>query len=256
MNEPVDEWAEDIEELKKELGHDYRETEQRLKAIYELINSDEVEKAKKELIAISKKDSRSNFSPQIKFLLNLCERHTVKLLFLSIPAIFIYHLFFASCLAFIWDLALVGIQKYSPKADTNELASLISILMVIGPMYGIRWARKRCQTACRPMLPWKILVPLTLLLTLLLLSMYDFLFVTGFLALRQKISWGVNFQTILHQYIAIRQINFVPSYFLRIFSQYYLAAVGLAGTLAINYYGGLKKDSLMNIAVEAYNEAL
>ena len=200
MNEPVDEWADDLEELKNELRHS--------------------------------------------------ERHTVKLLFLSIPAILVYHMFFAACLALILNLAQVFVQTYSKKVNLGDLVSEISILMVVGPVYGIKWARKRCQTACRPMMSWKIIVPLSLLLTPLLLSMYDFLYVTGYLALHKKLSWSISWQTLLQQYISIHQIISLPAYFLKILREYYLAAAGLIGTLAINYYGGLKKDNWLKLFVD------
>ncbi|MCX5905585.1 MAG: hypothetical protein NTV89_19415 [Proteobacteria bacterium] len=200
MTKPPDEWAEDFEELKKELG--------------------------------------------------LYERKTFKLLALSIPAILVYHLFFASCLALIVNVSQIFILKYSKTPGANDYISEISILLVVGPVYGIRWARKRCQTACRPMMPWLLLAPLSLLLSLPLISVYDFLYTIIFFILHKQIAWPVDWQVLLQQYISIHQIKSLSAYFLKLFSEYFLATAGIVGTLAINYYGGLKKDSWLKLFVE------
>ena len=238
----VDEWTSDIEELELEIKRQ-QGIDAKLSAVQEMMKKGN-KNAKGELLALLKNNVDEYTKNQILFLLNLLERHPVQMLLLSIPAMIVFHVIYASVFAFIMNIVILApkyIHGFKMNSNMEESLSELSILLALGPVYAIRWAKSHYPTILKPVIPWLLLIPVSIVMTGVLMAIYDYLFVVEFMALRGFKINALSIFTNLLSFLNVKSLVDVP---IASFFKHILSSLVMIVTISLGYYGNLKKENL------------
>lgn len=236
----VDERTADIEEIEREMQKPGIET--KVRAVQKMIIEGNG-KAKEELLTLLKSDIDDSYKDRIRKLLDLLSRHPIQVLLLSISAMIVSHTFFASVFAFLLNLVIFA-PKWMPGFKMNsgieDGLSELSILLALGPAYAIRWAKNRYPTVIKPAIPWLLLIPTSIVMTGVLMAIYDCLFVVEFMALKGLRIDTSSTLTNLLSFLHVKSLAAVP---FASFFKHILASLAMLGTISLGYYGRLKKNT-------------
>jgi hypothetical protein len=216
-----------------------------------LIKAGNVNSAKEELKAMLNGGVDKRYFGEVKNVLTLLSRHTKEVLILSIAAMIILHIFYASIFIVIINLLDILAKKVPAldykSASGQPMLKELSVLLALGPVCAIEWARNKFPTVLKPVVPWLLAIPLSIVLSAVLMSIYDFLLVVAlFLFHGEKLTLS----SVSYSFFKFVHTDSLMKAPLLCFIRHFITSIAMTGSILLGYYGGLKKDSLLGLFVK------
>jgi len=117
-----------------------------------------------------------------------------------------------------------------------------SVLLALGPVYAIRWARRKYPTLVRPAVPWGISISVAILLAGILSGIYDFLLLMGYMIFHKQQIIFPSFMKTFLQFVRVDSILKVP---VASFFRHILTSFAITGTILLGFYGKLKETAAL-----------